>query len=415
MAGLIGKMNQRFANWVVSKSSIRGFVEDHIKENFANISGFSESGIPISSETSLKFSAVWNAVRLLSEIPASLPKSVTLNNADGTFETLKNDPIDYLLHYPNEWMSGFDFHELMNASLQLNGNAVAILERDRNGIAVQAIPVSWGSVNVMLTFDQKLVYQVNDPLWGINNSFLAGDVIHYKILASNGLVGRSPIRLAKDNIGLALAAERYGSEFFRKGGNHKGVIETQSGFKSYAEYATWREKYDKEHSGAGSDHGVPILQPGMQYKQLTMSMEDAQFIATRQFQINDIARWFNIPPHLIADLSRATFSNIEHQDLQFIKYTLRGVIKRQEEEWEFKLIAPEQRRNIDIRFNIDGLARGDMAARSAFTTTMVNGGILTPNEGREIEGKGPLPDGDKIRIPANITGKIPANNTPNGK
>lgn len=415
MPGFASYINRKFANFIVSHSTIRGYVEDRIAEKFESIAGVSDSGIAVNSETSLKFSAVWNAVRLLSEIPASLPKEVVQNHPDGSFEILKNDPIDSLLHYPNELMSGFDFHELMNAMLQLTGNAVAILIRDRRGIAIEAIPVYWGSVNILFN-NKVLIYRVHDTLWNIHGDFLPGDVIHYKLLAYNGLVGRSPIQQAKDNIGLALSAEKYGAEFFRKGGNHKGVIETTTEFKSNAEYKLWREAYDKEHAGLNSNHGVPILQRGMTYKQLTMSMEDAQFIGTRQFSIADIGRWFNLPPHLIGDLSRATFSNIEHQDLQFIKYTLRGLITRQEEEWEFKLIAPDRRRLTDIRFNLDGLSRGDMAARSTYITTMVNGGILLPNEGRAVEGRGPLPEGDKIRIPANIVGNSTnANINQNGK
>ena len=148
----------------------------------------------------------------------------------------------------------------------------------------------------------------------------------------------------------------------------------------------------------------------MTYKQLTMSMEDAQFIATRQFSISDIARWYNIPAHLLHDLSRATFANIEHQDLQFIKYTLRGLITRQEKEWEYKMYPPSMRNQVNVKFDMDGLARGDMAARSTYITTMVNGGIITPNEGRSVENRAPVPGEDKLRTPQNIVGS-PAKST----
>jgi len=388
----------------MKESNVRGLVEDVIADRFASIQNISASGISVNSETALKFSAVWCAVRILSEIPASLPKTIRTQNPDGSFITLLNDPVAQVLEFPNEYMTGFDFHEIMNASLQLRGNAVAVIFRDRNGYPVRLIPVDWSGVNVLMN-DGIVVYKISDWLYNIYGTFFASDVIHYKLFSKNGLVGRSPIQLAKDNIGLALSAENYGGEFFRKGGNHKAVIETSADFKSYTEYAAWREKYDKEHSGLGSDHGTPILQRGMTYKQLTMSMEDAQFIATRQFSISDIARWYNIPAHLLHDLSRATFSNIEHQDLQFIKYSLRGLITRQEKEWEYKMYSPAQRNKYDVKFDMDGLARGDMAARSSYINAMVNGGILTPNEGRAVENRAPLPDGNKIRIPQNIAGK----------
>ena len=405
---------------ITKQPDVRGLIEDVIAERFNAISGMSFTGLSINPESALKFSAVWCAVRILSEIPASLPKSIVSQEKDGSFVTLFDDPVSQLLEFPNEYMTGFDFHELMNASLQLRGNAIAVIYRDRRGFPVQLIPVDFTGVQVKIQ-GNTLVYVITDTLWGINDTFFASEVLHYKLFSNNGLIGRSPIRLAKDNIGLALSAENYGSDFFRKGGNHKAVIETQNGFKSYADYASWREKYDKEHTGYNSDHGTAVLQPGMTYKQLTMSMEDAQFIGTRQFQISDIARWYNIPAHLLHDLSRSTFSNIEHQDLQFIKYSLRGLITRQEKEWEFKMFAPIRRNQVDVRFNMDNMARGDMTARSNYITTMVNGGILSPNEGRKIEGLAPMADGNKIRVPQNIVGK-PAdqsqsvnNPTQNGK
>ena len=379
-------------------------ISEQLKEKYLDFAGVSRSGVIVTSEISLRFSAVWCAVRLLSEIPASLPRSVVQISPDGSFKTLDSDPVAQIFNYPNSFMTGFDFHELMNSNLQLHGNALAVIFRDRNSNPLRVIPVAWSGVSILIE-NGELIYTVNDQLYDIHGKFYSDDVIHYKILSVNGIVGRSPIRMANDNIGLALSAENYGSEYFRKGGNHKAVIETQTGFKSYTEYAAWREKYDKEHSGMGSDHGTPILQPGMQYKQLTMSMQDAQFLATRQFQITDIARWYNLPPHMISDLTHATFSNIEHQDLQFIKYTLRGLIRRQEEEWEYKLLTPARRKNVQIRFNIDGIARGDMRARSQYIVALVNSGIMTPNEGRSIETLPPKDGHDDLRVPQNITGK----------
>lgn len=407
-------LRQRIANYIAPKaggSHTRriGLTTDLVDDAWKNITASSGS-IIVTAETSLKFSAVWAAIRILSEIPASLPKCVQYYE-NGGWTDKKEDPIAYLLDYPNELMTGFDFHELMNGSLHLHGNAVAIIYRDRNGYANQLLPISWQNI-IPSFYNGAVFYKINDALYSINETFSAQDILHYKLFAYNGLVGRNPIALARDNITLALSAEQYGTEFFDKGGNHKGVIETTAAFKSYGEYSAWREKYDNEHSGYGNNHGTPILQPGMTYKQLTMSMQDAQFIATRQFSLNDISRWFNIPPHLIGELSRATFSNIEHQDLQFIKYSLRGVVRRQEDEWEMKLFPVAMRKNVRVKFNLDGLARGDMAARSTYVVNMVNGGILTPNEGREVESLPPVAGGDEIRIPANIVGNV--NNTPNG-
>jgi len=357
----------------------------------------------ITNETALKFSAVWAAVRILSEIPASLPKSV-LTRSGKNWEPNPNDPVAELLNYPNEFMSGFDFHETMNGSLQMKGNALALISSDRNGYPVKLLPINWSSVVVRIS-NREILYDIKDPLWNIYKTVTQDEVLHYKLFSSDGLVGRSPIAMARNNISLALGAEAYGKEFFDRGGNHKAVIETEKDFKSYTEYAKWREKYEEEHTGRGRNHDVPILQPGMKFHQLTMSMEDAQFIATRQFSLQDICRWFNVPPHLLGELSGATFSNIEHQDLQFIKYSLRGVIERQEAEWGKKLFSPQNQKNSKVNFDLDGLARGDMVARSTYTVNMVNAGVITPNEGREMESLQPKPNSDNLRIPANITGK----------
>ncbi len=364
--------------------------------------GLQDGGISVTSESALKFSAVWSAVRILSEIPASLPKSV-LSRTGESWMVNSSHPVADLLENPNEFMTGFDFHELMNSSLQLRGNAVALIKFDKKGFPVSLIPIDWTGVTVRF-LNGALVYQISDVLYQIYGNFSGNEVLHYKLFSANGLVGRSPINVARENLALGLSAEQYGKEFFDRGGNHKAVIETTNPFKSYEDYAKWRAKYESEHTGYGKNHDVPILQPGMTFKQLTMSNEDAQFIASRQFSINDVSRWFNIPPHLLADLSRATFSNIEHQDLQFIKYSLRGVIKRQEKEWEKKLFAPFERKTTGVKFNLDGLARGDMSARSAYIVAMVNAGVMTPNEGRAIENLQPVAGNDMLRIPANIVG-----------
>lgn len=412
MASLLDKLG----NWRSkrqnedNKRSLSIGVADETAAQAWKLLGLQEGSIAVNSETALKFSAVWAAVRILSEIPASLPKSVLVKNGEN-WSVNSNHPVSNLLENPNDFMTGFDFHELMNCSLQLRGNAVALIKTDKKGFPVALIPINWSGVTVRFVNGQ-LVYQISDTLYSIFGNFSSDEVLHYKLLSYDGLIGRSPITVARDNLSLALSAEQYGKEFFDRGGNHKAVIETSSSFKSYSEYAAWRKKYEEEHTGYGRNHDVPILQPGMTFKQLTMSMADAQFISSRQFSLNDVSRWFNIPPHLLAELSKATFSNIEHQDLQFIKYTLRAVIKRQEKEWEKKLFAPFERKNYGVKFNIDGLARGDMSARSTYIVNMVNAGVMTPNEGRAIENLQPVDGNDTLRIPANIVGNI--NSAANG-
>ena len=403
--GIIGKKEP---------SPTRSLGETNLDFQNADDWNFATSSLPghITNETALKFSAVWSAVRILSEVPASLPRDVMVLSGKNRIPN-HNDPVCELLNNPNKFMTGFDFHEVMNGSLQIRGNALALITTDRRGFPVELLPINWLNVIVRLK-DGVILYDIKDPVWNIYKTVTQDEVLHYKLFSSDGLIGRSPITMARNNISLALSAEAYGKEFFDRGGNHKAVIETEKDFKSYTEYAKWRSQYESEHTGRGRNHDVPILQPGMKFHQLTMSMEDAQFIATRQFSLQDISRWFNIPPHFLAELSKATFSNIEHQDLQFIKYSLRGVIKRQEEEWDRKLFTPQARKTSGVKFDLDGLARGDMAARSTYIVNMVNAGVMTPNEGRQIENLPSISGNDDLRIPANITGNIQQNPS-NGK
>lgn len=359
------------------------------------VAGMSERGMIITPEASIRFSAVWAAIRLLSEIPASLPKRVEY--FDGLrWSQKENDPVSRILNSPNEFMSGFDFHEAMNASLQMYGNALAVIFKDSSGSPTHALPVCWSSVLPVL-IDGKVFFRVNDTTFAVNGTFPASDCLHYKIL-SNGIAGRSPLRHARENVSLALNSEQFGAEYFKTGGHHKAVIETTNEFKSFAEYAAWREKYDNEHTGRTGNHTTPIMPPGMIYKKLSIPLEDAQFIAFKSTSVQDVARWFNVPPNLLADLSKATFSNIENLDSQFVKYTLRSIVEKQEAEWLNKLIPEEIRGQARVKFNLDGFARGGMLSRATFYSSMVNSGVITPNEAREMAGYSHIAGMDSLRI-----------------
>jgi HK97 family phage portal protein len=212
------------------------------------------------------------------------------------------------------------------------------------------------------------------------------------------------IQVAKDNIGLSLATEKFGASFFRKGGNLKSVIETD-GHIPDTEFKEFKKRWGESYTGAAGDHETPVLEYGMKYKQLSIPLDASQFIETRQFGIQDVARWFNLPPHMLRDLSRSTFSNIEHQDLEFVKYSFRPDLRRQELELEEKLLLPKERGRIRIRYNLDGLLRGDLASLTAHVKEMVLAGVMTRNEGRRLLNMNPMSGGDDLYTPANIVGK----------
>jgi HK97 family phage portal protein len=373
-----------------------------LKKTYATLFGMSDAGINVNEETALKFSAVWSCVRLLSELPASLPLQV-IEDKNGKRIPLESHPAKSVLLYPNDYMNRFTYQELENAFLQLWGNHISIIDSRNSGYPEKLIPVHAKYVKTLIS-DGKVFYKVVDPDMDIKGPFFSDEVIHFKMFTTNGIWGKSPIQMARENIGLGLAAEKFGSKFFKKGGNIKAVIESENSMGD-DDFKEWKTRWDKYYSGEAGDHTTPILEYGMKYKALGIPPEQAQFIATRQFQLQEVARIFNVPPHLLADLSKATFSNIEHQDLQFVKYTLRPILKRKEVELEQKLLKRSEWGKIKIRYNIDGLLRGDLASLTNHIHTMVLVGVMKTNEGRGIINRNPLDGGDERYKPAHILGK----------
>lgn len=382
----------------------KDYVQQQIAEKLSDISGDTLAGENISESSAMKFSAFWACVRLLSELPASLQKQVIRVGKDGSLIEDRSHYLYKLIEEPNSLMDSFTCDEVMNQSLQIHGNAVAPIFYDNKGYPVEKIPVPWKCVDVRMS-NRKLYYIINDPVMDIRGTFPASDVLHYKILSPDGLIGRSVLQHARENIGLGKAAERFGSQYFQKGGILSGVIESTGEFQSDGAYRSWLKSFNERFKGVKNNFDVPLLERGMQYKQLTIPLEQAQFLETRKFQLSDICRWFNLPPQLISELSKASYSSLEQQDLQFVKYTLRSLVKKQEKEIEWKIIPSKERGSVYVRYNLDSLLRGDMATRSAFYHNMVCDGIFTRNEVRIMENRNPIEGLDEVLVPANIVGK----------
>lgn len=375
---------------------------DEYLRSYSDMSVSSSAGVAVNSFSALRLSAVFACVRILSEQPASFP--ITVHRVSkGKREDLNGGPLYNLLKTPNQFMNRFSFIELMNARLQLYGNSYAIIKFNLKGEPYNLIPVDSNCVTVKL-FNGEPFYVINDYEMGVNGTFFYWEVIHFKMLSRNGIIGLSPITAAREGIGLGLAAERFGADFFAKGGNLKGVLETDNHIDDKI-FAKWKEHWEKFYGGSVGDHTTPILEYGLKYKPIGIPPNDAQFLETRVFQLQDVARFFNMPPSLIGDLTRATFASGEQQDIQFVKYTLRPLCTNQEEEFEYKLVNRKDAGVIDIKYNMDGLLRADTATRGDHEQKLVQAGILTRNEAREMENKDPLPGLDVPLDPAFLTGK----------
>lgn len=357
----------------------------------------SSGNVTVTPTTAMKFSGVLAAVSLRSELAASFPKSIYKITKEGR-EEIKDDPLYNILAYqPNPYMNAFTFWELVNTHLDLWGNAyVYITKYNKQASALTPIHPTNVKIN---TEGGKLTYKVSSTKDKVLDKVHSPDrILHFKDISFDGLIGQSRISLAKDAIQVGMEAERFAKEFFEKGGHSKGVIEMEGQMGDDA-FSTFKKRWD-----SNSNHGTPLLDHGMKYKQLVIPPDDAQLVASREFQLQDIARIFRVPPHLLADLSRATFSNIEHSDIQFVKYGLRPMVKRYEHELENKLLGDDLGKK-SIRFNLDGILRGDTASRSQFYATMKQNKIMTTNEIRAHENMNPIEGGDILENPATSSDK----------
>lgn len=348
----------------------------------------------LSTDMAMRFTAVFAAIRLRSETVASLPKIVT-EITDSGRTVAKRHPIYKLLKYkPNGFMNIFVFWEYLNSCLDGWGNAYAIIIRSTNGTPKELIPIHPSLVMVTLSGRKKWFRVVGSKYY--DGIYSDDDMLHFFSLSTDGIKGINPITYNAAAIKTGISATQFGNEFFDKGGNIKAVYETDKELKG--------DTYKRlsEHLNSYSDFETPVLEAGLKYRTINIAPEAAQMLQTRTFALQDIARIFNVPPHLIADLSRSTFSNIEHQDIQYVKYSIRPAVKLFETELETKLFFDDEIGTFETKFNLDGLLRGDMKTRAEYYSKAIQNGWLTRNEVRELEGRNSNPELNKFLYPANM-------------
>ena len=359
-----------------------------------------DAGVTVNTETALRFTAVFAAIKLLAENIAGLPKSVMIRNEDGGYEPAVKHPAHHLLYVrPNSYMDVFTFWFTLIAWLMGKGNALAVITYDK-GKPAALHPVNPDWVRVVFVDGQKMyvVKAMDKDFSFLDGTYLENEMLHFMLFTMNGLWGVDPISYNAAAIGEGIAAQKYTADYFRTGGAIKGTIETDQ--------ALGDDDYDRfmAHWQATASNGsTPLLEYGFKYKAINLSPEASQLIQAKVFSIDDIARIFCIPPHMLAELSHATFSNIEQQNIFFGEYSLRPICKRLEKQLELKLFTDKERGTYHVKFDLNGLMRGDAQARAVFYEKGINAGWMTPNEAREFEGMKRLPGLDEPRIPLNYT------------
>ena len=360
--------------------------------------GGSTSGKAVTERTAMQMTAVYSCVRILAEAVAGLPLNLYHYLPDGGKEKSYDHPLYRLLHdEPNPEMSSFVFRETLMTHLLLWGNAYAQIIRNGKGEVVALYPLMPNKMTVDRDKDGRLYYSYNHSseesptMEGSTVILRPSDVLHIPGLGFDGLVGYSPIAMAKNAIGMAIACEEYGAKFFANGAAPGGVLEHPGTIKDPQRV---RESWQSTFGGSGNSNKIAVLEEGMKYTPIGISPEQAQFLETRKFQINEIARIFRVPPHMVGDLEKSSFSNIEQQSLEFVKYTLDPWVIRWEQSIMRTLLSTDEKKQYFVKFNLEGLLRGDYASRMSGYATARQNGWMSANDIRELENLDRIPAED---------------------
>jgi HK97 family phage portal protein len=360
-----------------------------------------QAGVTVTEDTALTYSAVWACVRVISESIATLPWHVYRRTSSG------REPVNGGIHWmlnsqPNAEMTGVAFREALVAHALTWGNGYAEIVRDGAGRPAALYLLTPDRVTPKRSDAGELYY---DVIGGDNQArrLMPSDVFHLHGLSYDGLVGYSPVYMAARSIGLGIAQDAFGQAFYANGTTFGGLVKVP-GTLSPEQIGTMENYLNGKHGGPHKAFTVRVVHSGMEYVNTNMPMTDAQFLESRRFSVTDIARWYRVPPHKIADLERSTNNNIEHQSIEFVTDTLMPWIKRLEDEANIKLVGARSQGAVYTKMAVNALMRGDAKSRAEFYRTMTQIGVMSINEVRALEElNGIGPDGDQQLVQLNQT------------
>lgn len=373
-------------------------LEDFIKSvDLDEGGGLSSAGAAVSEESAMRTSAVYACVKILAETVASLPLHLFKKQKNKKVKAEEHPLFSCLYEMPNGETTSFNFREAMMTALLLWGNAYARIIRDKAGHVGELWYLRPDRMDVKRG-EKGLIYEYSNEKGGVI-TYKAEKIFHIKGLSFDGVKGLSPIGQMKEAIGLVLATEQYGATFFGNGARPGGVIEYPGTLKDPEKL---RESWNKVFQGSKNANKTAVLEGGAKFHTIGLPPEESQFLQTRKFQINEICRIFRVPPHLVGDLEKATFSNIEHQSIEFVQHTIRPWLVRWEQEISRSLLDDQERTIYFARFNVDGLLRGDYASRMSGYATGRQNGWLSANDIRELEDMNPIKGGDVYLVNGNM-------------
>ncbi|MES0444971.1 MAG: phage portal protein [Desulfobacterales bacterium] len=386
--------------------------KDPVIANWWGRSGLSNSGVSVTADTAMRVMAVYACVRIQAESVAMLPLNLyRKKKQDGrSVSSLADDlPLYRVLHArPNKWQTAFEWREMMQGHVSLRGNAYSeIVSAGANAVA-ELIPLHPDRVTPFQTPNNSIAYEYR-PLDDEPRILLKNEMFHLRGLSSDGIIGIDPISLAREALGISIAAETFGATYFGNGTVIGGVLEHPGALGDKA-YDRLKKSWEDRHQGAGRAHKPALLEEGMKWQSIGVEPEKAQFLETRKFQVTEIARMFRIPPHMIADLEHATFSNIEHQGIEFVTHSLMPWLIRWEQAISRDLISDAAARTVYPKFNVNSLLRGDTKARFEAYQMAAGGNApwMSRNDIRELEDLNPEDGLDELLTPLNMA----SNNEP---
>ena len=364
-------------------------------QSIYGFSGSSSAGVPVTEDMSMRYAAVQACVRVLSEDIAALPLYLYMRTEKGGKQRYYEHPLYRILRtQPNPEMTAITFRETLMVNVLLTGNAYCFIEYSGDGRIMALWPMVSTEVSPYRDSRGAIRYRAG------TTDLSAAEVLHIPGLGYDGLVGMSPIAYARETIGLGVAAERFGSAFFRNGTHLGGVITVPSHLSDEA-FERTRAQFQQMYRGMQNAHGVPLLEGGATFTSVGIAPDDAQFLETRKYQRSEIAGIFRVPPHMIGDLEHATFSNIEHQEISYLQRSLLPWLTRIEQAMTVKLLTEEERNTYVIEHETTSFMRGDTKSRFDAYAVGIQNGILSVNEARAKENLNPVDGGDEIRVPLN--------------
>lgn len=361
------------------------------------------TGVTVTEDSALSATAIWAGVRIISETLAMLPLKLYERVDERSKRPARSSDLYRLMHdAPNPEQTSFEFREMQQGFLLLWGNCYAQKMVNARGEVSELWPLVPWRVTPIRTASNAMAYRVRLPGDDRREVVLsADDILHVRGFSSNGFLGDNVVEKFRNSIGLSLAAEEFGGRFFGNGLAASGGLK-HPGKLGPEGRKNLRDSFTERHGGVSKSHRLMILEEGLEWFQMSTDPEKAQALETRKFQVTEVARILNLPPHLLKDLERATFTNIEHQGQEFVTYSMQPWLTRWEQRLNRSLILPSQREQYFFKFEVGGLLRGDSAARSAFYASMFNTGVYSINDIREKEDDEPVEGGDQRFVPLNM-------------